>query len=481
MPTELGPPDLVDLYVDQRLSLAVIGRRFGHTADWVRARLVAAGIPVRRPGRQPTITDDQVRSLLDQGLRVPEIAKELGVTDSSVLDRMRANGWTGPPRRPRGPSKNAPPPPKVASLRQLYVNEGLSVGEVAHRLGLSRGRVTAALDAAGISRRRPGWTEGTPPAPITAEQLTELYVEDGKTVREVAAVLDTTTTRVNAALRRQGIPRQPEPQKPPPPLALDKTTLTDLYVTRRLDDEAIGTRYEVPAWRVTMRRRELGVHRPSASPPHPEPPVMPPPAALHRWYVTEGRTLEHIARQHHTTRDLVRTWLQAAGVSVQPRTSREHRKHLDPKLLRDLYLTREWSAHEIAAELDTSIHQVLRTLHEHGIPVRRGGAARKRDNDRALRRLTALYQDPDVAALLRRHRIPEQPIPGTITQRFPTPIPINRSFLVEAYTEIGLAAGHIEQLTGQPAERVLQLLRKYGIPVRPSGPQSPWLQRQQTS
>jgi hypothetical protein len=70
----------------------VIGAKCGHTADWVRARLVADGVPLRPPGRQPTITDDQVRILLDQGLRVAEIAKKLGVTDSSVLDRMRARG-----------------------------------------------------------------------------------------------------------------------------------------------------------------------------------------------------------------------------------------------------------------------------------------------------------------------------------------------------------------------------------------------------
>jgi hypothetical protein len=61
--------------------------------------------------------------------------------------------------------------------------------------------VTTALDAAGIPRRRPGWTDGAPPAPITAEQRTELYTKNGKTVGEVAAALGT-TTRVNAALRR---------------------------------------------------------------------------------------------------------------------------------------------------------------------------------------------------------------------------------------------------------------------------------------
>ena len=204
---------------------------------------------------------------------------------------------------------------------------------------------------------------------------------------------------------------------------------------------------------------------------------MPSPADLHRWYVVEGRTLVQIARQHHTTRDTVRSWLQTAGVSVQPRTSREQRKHLDPVLLRELYLDREWSATEIAADLDTTVHLVLRTLHEHGIPVRRGGPPPKRDGAPAQARLAALYDDPDVTALLHQHRIPTRPMAGTITQRFPTPTPVTRSFLTEAYIEIGLAAGHIEQLTGQPAGHVLQLLHDHGITVRPSGSQSPWLRR----
>lgn len=147
-------------------------------------------------------------------------------------------------------------------------------------------------------------------------------------------------------------------------------------------------------------------------------------------------------------------------------------------MIGELYLDREWSATEIAADLDTTVHQVLRTLHEHDIPVCKGGAPHKRDGDRALRRLTALYQDPDVTALLRQHRIPERPVAGTITQRFPTPTPITRSFLTTAYGEIGLATAHIEQLTGQAAERILQLLHDRNIPGRPSGSQSPWLRRQ---
>ena len=72
-------------------------------------------------------------------------------------------------------------------------------------------------------------------------------------------------------------------------------------------------------------------------------------------------------------------------------------------------------------------------------------------------------------------------MPGTITQRFPAPAPITRSFLTQAYTDIGLAAAHIEQLTGQPAERVLQQLHHHRIPVRHTRSRSPWPQRQQDS
>ena len=51
------------------------------------------------------------------------------------------------------------------------------------------------------------------------------------------------------------------------------------------------------------------------------------------------------------------------------------------------------------------------------------------------------------ACMIRRHG----------TDRIPASA-FSRPFLVEAYTDIGLATSHIEQLTGQPAERVLQLL-----------------------
>jgi hypothetical protein len=139
-------------------------------------------------------------------------------------------------------------------------------------------------------------------------------------------------------------------------------------------------------------------------------------------------------------------------VTVTPRTSRADRRRLDPVLLRELYQDRQWSSPQIAAHLDGTVKTVLRTLHDHGIPVRRGGPPPRRTPE-IDPRLTALYSDPEITALLRRYRIPRRHRPGGITDRFPTPARITPGFLRAAYLDIGLAAGHIERLTGHPAEQ----------------------------
>ena len=198
---------------------------------------------------------------------------------------------------------------------------------------------------------------------------------------------------------------------------------------------------------------------------------------LHRWYVDQGRTLEQIARGQHTSKGVVRAWLTDAGIPVKPRTSREHRKHLDPVLIAELYQEREWSSAQIAAHQDVTVKLVLRTLHDHGVPVRRGGPPPRHPVDDVDPRLTALYADPEITALLRRHRIPRRNRPGTITERFPTAAAVTEAFLRKAYLDVGLATTHIEQLTGQPMERILSLMRAHAIPVRPPS-FSPWLVRQ---
>jgi hypothetical protein len=155
-------------------------------------------------------------------------------------------------------------------LRRLYVEERRTLAQVAAALGASDRRVRAAIVAAGIPLRPARRRADRPALPtLTAEQLTDLHVAQRLTTEEIAARYGGSDTWVRTALQSHGISRRRGGARPVPSLDLDTATLTDLYVTRRLDDPVIAARFGVPTWRVTVRRRELGVTRPAVPPPHP--------------------------------------------------------------------------------------------------------------------------------------------------------------------------------------------------------------------
>lgn len=482
LPERVRPPLAAQRLLDelaakytQGQSLQALGDHYGHTADWVRARLEQAGVTIRPAGNRRRISIERVRAALDDGLRTAEISARLGCSDWAVLQVMRDQGWSPPPPRPRGPSRSLPPAPPEPLLRALYVEQQMTVAEVADALGATKNRITQVLRGYGIPLRKPGWTDGVPPPSITAEQLNQLYVDQQKSIAEVAVALKTTDTRVRAALKRLQFPIRTE-RRPPPRLDLTESELRELYVHQRLDDEQIAAMYDVPPWRVRQRLRELGVRRPQVEPPRSPRPATPPADVLRHLYIEQGRTLAQIGRHFHTSAPAVRQWLDQAGIPVKPRTTRATRALLDAQEVRELYEQRQWTSTEIAAHLDTTPALVLRTLHEHDVPVRLGPSRRPADPEAA--RLTALYNDAEVCALLRAHRIPRRSIVGGIAERFPKPARLTKRFLTRAYEEIGLSATHIEQLTGQPNERVLAEIRAQGIAVRPPSSFSPWLIRQ---
>jgi hypothetical protein len=119
-------------------------------------------------------------------------------------------------------------------------------------------------------------------------------------------------------------------------------------------------------------------------------------------------------------------------------------------------------------------------LHDAGVPVRRSGTHPRRRPLEETRLLAALYADPEITAVLRRHRVPRRPRPGSIATRFPTPVPLTEQLFAALYVDTGLTARQIELLTGQPHEQILDALHRAGIPVRRPTGSSPWLARRRT-
>ena len=477
-PVPPGPDDalvaeLIRLYEQEQLSLSKVAARYGRSSAWVESRLRGAGWQIRPAGRRRVVDPGRLRGLLDAGRSVPEIAGELRCSEWAVLKVMGERGWAGPPRRPRGPTRSGPVAPSPAVLQRLYIKEQRSIADIAAAVGSTDSRILAALKTAGIPRRtRSETSHGAPidPAALLA------YVQQGHTTTQTAAAMGVSRYRVQTALRQQGLQLPP---LGPPPAPLDATVLSYVYVTQHLDDAAIAARYQVPTWRITRQRRQMGIRRPPAAAPRPDRGVLPDPETLRRLYVDQQHTLAQIGRTYRTAAPKVRAALDAAGIPVRPRTSRASRTEFEPELLRQLYRDREWTTAQVAAHLNTTVAAVLRALHDHNIPVRRGGPTTTRQpEDTAIDpRLTALYQDAEVTALLRRYRIPRRHQPGTITDRFPHPYRPTAGFLDAAYTGIGLAASHIEQLTGHPADQILDDLHHHHIPVRPTSSFSPWYLR----
>jgi hypothetical protein len=91
--------------------------------------------------------------------------------------------------------------------------------------------------------------------------------------------------------------------------------------------------------------------------------------------------------------------------------------------------------------------------------------------------IEALYADPIVATIVTEHQLPIADAGPPLHQRFPTPIPLTEPLLLALYCDAGIAATHIELLTGQPAITVIRALRATDIPIRARGGRCPFLRR----
>jgi DNA-binding CsgD family transcriptional regulator len=468
----LSAQALTDLYVAQGLSILVIARRLDVSPDVVTGALDAHRIPRRPRGKpRPPLDEEVLRRLwLEEWRGESEVAAALGVSREWVRHELARHRI----RRPRGQPRELPPPgPEV--LTDLYVRRHLGLEQTAAQLGCSKHLVIKGLRQAGIPvRSRPN----SSPVELRREELEDLYVCQGLSIGAVSTTLGAATDRVRQALRSFGIPIRRSGARQVDPPSIPTRTLKRLYTAEGLSMPEIAARYNTTTNQVRQLLRSQGIRRPPQSPPAPAPP---PREVLEELFVTEGLSAEVIARRLRTSAPRVRAWLRASGIPVQPRTTRATRQELRAAVLEELYVRKELTIDEVAHHLQTTAIVVRRSLHAHGLAVRQGGPrpGRRGGPVVALSILGELYADPDVVALLRRHLLPLRAGPGPLAERFPDPIRPSRELLRDAYEGVGLAAGHIELLTGQPADQVLDALHRAGIAVRHASGASPWRRRLQ--
>ena len=190
-----------------------------------------------------------------------------------------------------------------------------------------------------------------------------------------------------------------------------------------------------------------------------------------RYYQEQGWSYRMIGEHLGVSGAKVRAELQRRGIPAHPRppigpASRTARTEAPVDQVRKLYVESEWSAADVAAQLDSTINVVLRTGHAHGVPIRQGGGGSPAVTA-AVALIDSLYRDEQISEVLDRHAVPRRPAGGDIAVRFPDPVPLTAELLDELYHGAGCSSSQIELLTGQPQIVVRDNMHRLGIPLRP--------------
>lgn len=253
--------------------------------------------------------------------------------------------------------------------------------------------------------------------------------------------------------------------------------IVDLYVAGGLSTYRVAREVGMNRQRVTrVLHREGVVISPQGkgrSRPSPAPATL---EELRRLYIDKRLTTPAIGRLLGVSDRSVRTSLARYGIERRHRGAwdRRDRVDVDPTDICNLYVRKELPAEAVGDQLGVSRRIVLRAAHNHGLPVRPGGAPSATS---VVQLIEALYNDPGVRRALRRHRIAIVARPGMLHERFPCPARLSPPLLRELYVDCGLSSFQIELVTGQPSSAVLRGLESVGIERRPKGGLSPFMAR----
>jgi transposase len=262
--------------------------------------------------------------------------------------------------------------------------------------------------------------------------------------------------------------------------------LAHLYQCRELSTYRIGEVTGLDRQRVTRVLRRAGVPLRARGAGRPRPvrrPDDPPGLAsiMAELYTAERLSSRQIATVLGMPDRTVRDRLRRYGIAPRTRGgwNREDRRTVPAAILEDLYSRLGMTADEVGQQLGTSRHIVLRSAHALGIPVRSGGTVPLPGPD-DVELVTALHDDQLISEVLKAHDIARVPPGGSISVRFPVPVPLTTSLVKDLYWGCGAGLNHIELLTGQPSMTVRGFMQRAGIPLRHPGGRTPFMRRWRT-
>jgi transposase len=264
----------------------------------------------------PNTSDiDRLRRLyVDQRLTISQIAASLGVAPQTVHNRLVAA------KIPRRPSPSTPRTDITDDqIRRLYINQGWSAPEIASHFGCGTSTVYARLERLGVARRPARPRSDARPSD---EDLRELYATDGLSLRQIAERFNVSAQAAHRWVTAAGIERRP-------PGATAAVIDIDELVEQYLDDRSgpeLAVHYQCSPTTIYRRLEHAGIERRQPAPAVDRATLI----AL----LAEGRTAPDIAAQLDVSvtavcRALRREQLQTATQAARQRSAQHLAAILD--------------------------------------------------------------------------------------------------------------------------------------------------------
>ncbi|MGQ0629966.1 MAG: hypothetical protein ACT4P1_02925 [Sporichthyaceae bacterium] len=390
------------------------------------------------------------RNVLEQlyvteGLSLKEVSERLGPPWSKRVVQ-RALELHGIPMRPARPPARRQALMSRELLERMYVDEGRSLPEVAASFGVAINTVIHRMEALGIDRRKGGWRSVGDRQPLTRALLQELRIDKRMSAGQIAEMLGYSWTQVISALKRHGMATRAEERR----LAwrLDAAEYWHLHHRCGIPIKELARKLGTSVDAVTKRMHEVDVPT-RAGNRHMQVPIpdsIPPP------------DLELIED----------TFATAISRLPMPRTTSHPIEEATAEDLRRLHHDEQLGLTEIAGLYRTAMVSVKKRMDELGVDFRdrrgrRTGVAWQPDE---LRRLERLYERADVLDALDQCGVAVR-APG---EHFEVSIDVTEPILKALYVDLGLTQLDIALLADRSPGAIGRVLRVYGFETRRQTP-----------
>lgn len=486
----LTPAYLLKEYVRKGRSAASIAREWGLSSADVMRMVRDEGLPLHTVTPPPVAAAapraaDLDRDLLEQrylvdGLSARQIGAEAGISERAVLLRLHRLGI---PLRPAGGARRVQDRLDPADLAERYRNQGQSITTIARDLDMSAESVRRALHRHGLVEPSGRATDVS--SRLTLDVLRRAFVDDGRSVADIAAEHGVSTETVRRHLRLHDLTSDRSRDGHAAGVlaaVLTADVLRREYVDAGKTLAEIADQYGFSAEGVRRQLHKLEIPlrpaRPGRRAPDDKPRKKPgrkttlSEAVLQSRYVEQGQSIAEIASELRVSEEGVRQALRRNGIDL--RSKRAVRVVLDPELLRARYLDDRRTLHEIAEELGVSTETVRREAHRLGIDVRRPTApptlteaVLREEYETRGRSAAAIAADHDVSEQTVRRRLKQHGIalrPAGGAARHPDLADtLSAAYFQREYVLAGRTLSNIAREHDVSTETVRRYARKHGI------------------